>query len=169
MSKIGIVVAQSFPDTALIVEKLEEGIARAHPDTVWVMRDPERANHAVNAAYAVFREHKITPILAPLLPEWKYRNGCAYEPERGRKRHKLVWTFNDARAKMRDILMRASCNRIVVFHDAKSGITGDWIDYAESRKKHPGDGSHCVAKVYVVERGKKRGKTHRKGKAPIGA
>src|SRR5690348_2842724 len=68
---IGIVVAQKFPDPVVIREKIEEGIARVSPDTVWVMRDSERKGHAANYAWAAFRAHGIEPFLAPLIPAMK--------------------------------------------------------------------------------------------------
>jgi hypothetical protein len=159
---IGIVIAQAFPDAGLIREKITEGIQRAHPDTVWVMRDAQRDKHAAKVAWETFEQFGIEPILAPLVPRWKYRNGVGYENKtREPHRKTLGWTYHDARAHWRDIEMRSTCERIIVFHDAKSGITSEWVDYSDN-----GD-SGCIAKVYVVERGKKK-VTRRKGRKPVG-
>lgn len=140
---IGIVVAQKFPEPDLIREKLLEGISRVSPDTVWIMRDQERKSHAATVAWDVFRECGIEPFLAPLNPAWKSEG-------------------YDLRAKWRDGDMRMSCERIIVFHDKSSGITADWADYG------PSGGSECIAKIFVVERGKKK-VVARKGRKPQGA
>jgi hypothetical protein len=162
---IGIVVAQKFPEPKLIREKLEEGIARVSPETVWVMRDAERKGHAANFAWQTFKANGIEPFLAPLSPGMKSEGvHIAYDVET-RKPSITIGAY-DLRAASRDIEMRMTCERIVVFHDKSSNVTAEWIDYCEDRKEHPGDGSHCIAKVYVVERGKVKTKKYRKGKAP---
>lgn len=112
------------------------------------MRDAERKGHAVNFAWQTFRSHGIEPFLAPLVPFWKLADD------------------KDIRAAARDQEMRGTCERIIVFHDKSSNVTTKWVDYCETRKEHPGDGSHCHAKIYVVERGKVKTKTYRKGRAP---
>lgn len=166
---IGIVVAQAFPDEAVIREKIIEGIQRAHPDTVWVMREQPREKHAAKIAWDTFEQFGVEPILAPLVPHWNYPVGAEYRHV-GREKHRqrLVYKTHDVRATHRDIELRATCERIVVFHDAKSGVTSEWIEYADARREHPGDGEHCFAKVYVVERGKKK-VARRKGRKPVGS
>jgi hypothetical protein len=159
---IGVVVAQKFPEPTLIREKLEEGIARVHPATVWVLRDAERKNHAVNYAWQTFKSHGIEPFLAPLAPGMKSKGISVYNEQTGED--EIIGAY-DLRAASRDIEMRMTCERIIVFHDKSSNITAEWLDYCEDRKEHPGDGSHCIAKIYVVERGKVAVKKYRKGKA----
>lgn len=153
---IGIVVAQKFPEPMLIREKIEEGIERVSPDTVWVMRDAERKGHAANFAWATFKAHGIVPFLAPLVPAWK---------SKGVERDGEIVGAYDLRASWRDTEIRSTCERVIVFHDKSSNITAEWVDYCADRKEHPGDGSHCLAKIYVVERGKAKVKRYKTGKA----
>lgn len=163
---IGIVVAQKFPDPKIIRVKLEEGIERVSPDTVWVMRDAERKGHAANFAWQTFKAHGIVPFLAPLVPAWKSDGLPIFGPlGEGVKKHDRLYDY-DLRAAHRDFELRATCERVVVFHDKSSNITAEWIDYCEDRKEFPGDGSHCTAKIYVVERGKVKVKKYKTGKAP---
>lgn len=156
---IGIVIAQNFPDLDLIREKLIEGIGRVGPDTVWVMREAPRAKHAAQVAWDTFGEFGIEPILAPLVPYWKYsRSG--YVPQIGKSGRcvylKRETIARDDRATMRDAELRNTCERIIVFHDKSSGVTAAWKNLESAR-----------AKIYVVERGKKKA-TPRKGRKPAG-
>lgn len=154
---IGIVVAQKFPDPELIRVKLEEGIERVAPGTVWVMREAERKGHAANFAWQTFKSHGIVPFLAPLVPAWKSKGvDLAFDVET--KKPSLTVGAYDLRAHMRDIEMRATCERIIVFHDKSSNVSGEWIDYR--------DNNLSIAKIYVVERGKVRAKRYKKGQAP---
>lgn len=134
---IGIVVAQAFPEPGLIREKLVEGISRVHPETVWVMRDAPRAKHAGQVAWDTFKEFGVEPIQAPLVPAWKLTTG------------------QDLRATQRDIELRYTCERIIVFHDKSSGVTSEWVKYR--------DNGMSYAKIFVVERGKKK-TVRRKGR-----
>lgn len=138
---VGIIVAQKFPDPELIRVTLEDGFARVAPDTVWVLREAERKGHAVNYAWQTFKSNGITPLLAPLNPAWQ-----AKDEEHG----------YDLRANYRDIEIRATCERIIVFHDKSSNVTADWIDYR--------DNGLSQAKIYVVERGKVKVKKYKKGR-----
>lgn len=138
---IGIVVAQAFPEPELIREKLVEGISRVQPGTVWVMRDAPRAKHAAQVAWDTFKEFEIEAIQAPLVPAWKLPGGA------------------DLRASQRDIEMRYTCERIIVFHDKSSGVTSEWVKYR--------DNGMSYAKIFVVERGKKKA-AKRKGRKPTG-
>lgn len=138
---VGIVVAQNFPAPELIREKLEEGIARVAPETVWVMREAPKSNHAVTVAWDVLHEHGVEPIQSPLVPFF-----VAKRDEHG----------YDLRRKWRDAELMSTCERIIVFHDASSNITAEW-------KKI----EHSVAKIFVIERGKKR-IAARKGRKPVG-
>lgn len=135
---VGIVVAQKFPDPKAIRKTLLDGIERVAPDTVWVMRDAPRANHASTFAWRTFESEGIEPFLAPLTPAWKAKD--AY----------------DLRAHWRDVEMRATCERIIVFHDKSSNITAEWLDYR--------DNGQSIAKIYVVERGKVKVKKYKKGR-----
>jgi hypothetical protein len=162
---IGIVVAQKFPDPEVIRKTLEDGFARVAPDTVWVMREAERKGHAVNFAWQTFKAHGITPLLAPLVPAWK-SNGIANEYDIETRKPSGYLGAYDKRAEWRDIEIRDTCERVIVFHDKSSNITADWIDCCEDRKEHPGDGSNCHAKIYVVERGKVKVKRYKKGRKP---
>lgn len=134
---IGIIVAQKFPEPDLIRTKLIEGISRVHPDTVWVVRNAPKSNDAVTFAWDTFKEFEIEPILAGLVPYWK-------GPDK------------DRRAEWRDAEIRATCERIIVFHDKSSNITAEWKNC-----------DHSIAKIYVVERGKKKA-APRKGRKPVG-
>lgn len=144
---IAVVVAPKFPDLALIREKIEEGIARVHPDTVWVIREKPAANHAVTAVWDVLTEHGIEPILAPLVPAWKSA-GVEREGEK-------VGAY-DLRRKWADAELGSTCERVIVFHDKSSNVTAGWID------------GHRIAKVFVIERGKKRAAPRRTGRKPAG-
>lgn len=160
---IGIIVAQKFPDPEIIRIKLEEGIERVSPDTVWVMREAERKDHAVNFAWQTFRSHGITPLLAPLVPAWQRKRKIEYREhlnESGRVvfLERVITDPYDLRAAHRDIEMRATCERIIVFHDKSSNVSGEWIEYR--------DNNLSIAKIYVVERGKARAKRYKKGTAP---
>lgn len=158
---IGLVIAQKFPEPDLIRTRIIEGVSRVHPDTVWVMRDTERKGHAACIAYETFREMDIEPALAPLVPYWQSKGlvvqGPLAEEERSRE-HLYSYDF---RARMRDAEIRQTCERVIVFHDSSSGVTADWIEYKD------GGTDVCAAKVYVVERGKKK-KPARKGRKPQG-
>jgi len=94
---IGIVVAKNFPDPELIREKIEEGIARVAPDTVWVMRNPRKKNDAMTVAWDVLEEHGIEPLLAD--SNTKY------------------W---GAGSSWRDNELMNTCERVIVFHDTSS-------------------------------------------------
>lgn len=135
---VGIVVAQNFPDLGLIRAKLEEGIERVAPETVWVMREAPHKDHAVVAAWDTLRAHDIEPFLVPLVPAWRLAD--AY----------------DLRTKWRDAELRSTCERIIVFHDVSSGVTAAWAKV-----------EHSVAKMFVIERGKKKRAPY-KGRKPIG-
>ena len=136
---IGIVVAPKFPDPQIIRDKIEEGIARVSPDAVWVIREKRQTNHAVNAAWETLEAHGIEPMLAPLTPAWK---GEKY----------------DLRRAWRDAEMHSYCERIVVFHDITSHVTAE---FADRKDRSP-------AKVFVIERGKKKTPRARKGRKPVG-
>jgi hypothetical protein len=138
---IGIVVAQKFPDPEAIRKTLLDGIERVAPDTVWVMRDAPRANHASTFAWRTFEGAGIEPFLAPLTPAWQ-KKGTEHD--------------YDLRAHWRDVEMRATCERIIVFHDKSSNITAEWLDYR--------DNGQSIAKIYVVERGKVKVKKYKKGR-----
>ena len=112
---IGVVVAPKFPDANLIREKMEEGIARVSPDTVWVIREKPQENHAVNTVWDVLTEHGIEPLLVPLVPAWK---GETY----------------DLRRKWADGELSNTCERVIVFHDASSQVTAGWRDRACAAK-----------------------------------
>lgn len=161
---IGIVVAQKFPEPELIRLKLIEGISRVHPDTVWVMRDAERKGHAANVAWDTFREYEIEPFLAPLVPDWQRKAKDGYVAHVG-PTGRIVWWERlkhvpayDHRASWRDAEMRSTCERIILFHDASSNVTAEWKDC-----------EHSIAKIYTVERGKKKRAPAKRGKAPVGA
>ena len=161
---IGIVVAQKFPDPELIRVKLEEGIERVAPDTVWVMREAERKGHAVNFAWQTFKSHGIVPFLAPLVPAWQRKRKVEYVQHFGGSGRvalleRVVTDPYDRRAEWRDAEMRATCERIIVFHDKSSNISGEWIEYKDNHLS--------TAKIYVVERGKVKTKRYKKGKAPV--
>lgn len=158
---IGIVVAQKFPEPELIRMKLIEGISRVHPDTVWVMRDQARKSHAATVAWETFAEYGIEPFLSELVPAWK-RSEQRWTQHIGPTGRVVYLTplppvSYDHRAAWRDAEMKTTCERIIVFHDASSGITAEWKDH-----------EHSIAKIYVVERGKKK-RAARKGRKPVGA
>lgn len=103
---VGIVVAAKFPEPELIREKLEEGIARVGPDTVWVMRSPRKRGDAISVAWDVLEEHGIEPVLAP--------SNTAF------------WSTN---ARMwRDAELFSTCERLIVFHDISSNVTEYFIE-----------------------------------------
>ena len=87
-----------------------------------------------------FKEFEIEPIQAPLVPAWKLEG-------------------HDLRASQRDIEMRYTCERIIVFHDKSSGVSSEWVKYRDNRLSR--------AKIFVVERGKKK-RAARKGRKPQG-
>lgn len=148
---VGIVVAQKFPDPEAIRKTLLDGIERVAPDTVWVMRDAPRANHASTFAWRTFESAGIEPFLAPLTPAWKSR-GVTMPSEEGETQIGVY----DLRAHWRDVEMRATCERIIVFHDKSSNITAEWLGYR--------DNGQSTAKIYVVERGKVKVKKYKKGR-----
>lgn len=139
---IGVIVAQKFSDRDLISEKLEEGIARVAPDTVWILRESPKSNHAVTAAWDTLRAHDIEPFLAPLLPYFTRK-----DDEHG----------YDVRRAWRDSELRRTCERIIVFHDASSNVTAEWRD------------ALGPAKIFVIERGAKAKRKPAKGRKPVGA
>lgn len=160
---IGIVVAQKFPEPDLIRAKLIEGISRVHPDTVWVMRDAARKGHAATVAWETFAEYGIEPFLTPLVPAWQAKAADGYVPHLG-PTGRVVWWERlkypaqyDHRASWRDAELRSTCERIILFHDASSGITQEWKDC-----------EHSIAKIYVVERGKKKRAPRKTGRKPVG-
>jgi hypothetical protein len=152
---IGIVVAAKFPDPAAIRTVLEDGFGRVAPETVWVMRENARKEHAVTFAWQTFKNNGIEPLLAPLVPAWKSDGMATLYDVETRKPTEFIGKY-DMRADWRDIEMRATCERIIVFHDKSSNITKDWIAYR--------DNNLSVAKIYVVERGKVKVKKYRKGR-----
>ena len=153
---IGIVVAQKFPDPKTIRLRIEEGIERVSPDTVWVMRDSERKGHAANYAWATFRAHGIEPFLAPLVPAWKGDGLPLLGPlAEGVRKHDRIYDY-DLRADWRDIEIRATCERVVVFHDKSSNVTDKWLTYR--------DNGMSAAKIFVVERGKVKAKRYKTGR-----
>ena len=145
---IGVIVAPKFPDLDLIREKIEEGIARVAPDTVWVIREKPQANHSVNVVWDVLTEHGIEPLLAPLVPAWK---------SKGIERDDSIVGAYDLRRRWADAELSNTCERVIVFHDPSSQVTAGWQD------------RHCAAKVFIIERGKKRKAPARRGRKPVGA
>lgn len=140
---IGVIVAQKFPEPELIREKLEEGLARVAPGTVWVLREAAKSNHAVTVAWDTLRDHGVEPFLAPLLPYFTRRDGreAVYD-------HRRAW---------RDAELRLTCERIIVFHDSSSNVTAGWSE------------SRGPAKIFVIERGKKKKRAPARGRKPVGA
>lgn len=165
---VGIVVAQKFPDPEAIRKTLLDGIERVAPDTVWVMRDAQRANHASTFAWRTFESAGIEPFLAPLTPAWDTRFKDRrvdvmrdVHDDNCEQKHLVFTEFvpgggKDLRADWRDIEMRGTCERIIVFHDKSSNITAEWLDYR--------DNGQSIAKIYVVERGKVKVKKYKKGR-----
>jgi hypothetical protein len=165
---VGIVVAQKFPDEDLIRTKILEGVSRVHPDTVWVLRDTERKSHASRIVWETLRECGIQPFQAPLVSYWAstektrtHEFSVAHVDECEQD----VLTFEepygknfDFRATWRDTEMRSTCERIIVFHDATSGVTETWKNCQQ----------YSTAKIYVVERGKKK-TAKRKGRKQDGS
>lgn len=152
---VGIVVAQKFPDPQAIRTTLEEGIERVAKDTVWVLREAPRTNHAVTFAWQTLKNHDIEPFLAPLVPAWKSKGlDIAYDVET-RKPSVTIGAY-DLRAQWRDIEMRATCERIIVFHDKSSNVTAEWLEHRD----------RGASKIYVVQRGKVKAKKYRKGRKP---
>jgi len=152
----GVVVAKSYNDPTSIRKYLEAGIEKV-PHAVWVMRDQNVEGHAARFAYQTFKAHGIQPFQVPLVDYWQGK-GVPLEgplPERKRKRETLF--EYDLRSDWRDITLRSTCERVIVFHDAGSGITGDWVSYRDSPLSQ--------ARIMVAERGKARSK-HRKGRKP---
>ena len=165
---IGIVVAQKFPDPEAIRKTLLDGIERVAPDTVWVMRDAPRANHASTFAWRTFESAGIEPFLAPLTPAWDTTKPSEKLLARLHEKYPdQPWVEiafreyakqvgHDQRAHWRDVEMRGTCERIIVFHDKSSNITAEWLDYR--------DNGQSIAKIYVVERGKVKVKKYKKGR-----
>lgn len=106
---IGVVVAPKFPDLDLIREKIEEGVVRVAPETVWVIREKRQRNHAVSAVWEVLQAHGIEPLHVPLVSAWK---GEGY----------------DLRRRWADYELGNTCERVIVFHDASSNLTEEWGD-----------------------------------------
>jgi hypothetical protein len=104
---IGVVVAPKFPDLEVIRGKIEEGIARVAPETVWVVRERPQKNHAVNVVWQVLKKNGIEPLHVPLVPAWQSN-------EYDLRRH---WA---------DYELGNTCERVVVFHDASSNVTAEW-------------------------------------------
>jgi hypothetical protein len=160
---VGVVVAPKFPDLGIIREKIEEGIARVSSDTVWVIREKPQANHSVNAVWETLAAHGIEPFIAPLLPCYK-ADGRRYREIRGKSGRVVVLeriahpATYDLRRVMRDAEMHSYCERIVVFHDITSHVTAEFV----ARK------DRSVAKIFVIERGKKKAPRQRQGRKPVG-
>lgn len=137
---IGVIVAQKFPEPDLIREKLEEGLARVAPETVWVLREAPKANHAVSVAWDTLRANGIEPFLAPLLPFFARKGDGGY----------------DLRRSWRDAELRTTCERIIVFHDVSSNVTAEWTT------------ARGPAKIFVIERGKKKRAVRKPARRPVG-
>ena len=164
----GVVVAKSFNDPTSIRKHLEAGIEKV-PDAVWVMREKQgQKDHAAEFAWQTFKAHGITPFVVPLLPYWQSKGLVLEGPGTGPvededgKRSQGDYPIGrlydyDLRADWRDITIRSTCERVVVFHDKGSGVTANWLTYV--------DNPLSQAKIMVVQRGKAKSK-HRKGKAP---
>ncbi len=127
---IGIVCAKDFPDEELIRSKLREGIAKKGNTVTWVVRGPRKANDAISFVYDELEAHGIEPVMAPAVSSY----------------------WGTAARSWRDAELLATCERVVVFHDAGSTVTKSFLD-----------AKYTVAKVFVIERGEKK-KHQKKGR-----
>lgn len=140
---IGVVVAPKFPDLDIIREKIREGIEK-RPNDVWVIREKPQANHAVNVVWDTLTEAGIEPFHVPLVEAWR-----AKRDEHG----------YDLRRRWADAELSTTCERVIVFHDKSSQVTAGWADPDAVR----------TARVFVIERGKKKPVKRRTGRKPVGA
>lgn len=166
----GVVVSQNFPDPELLKRTLREGLSRQGGKKVWVCLNEPKANHASRFVAEVFEEFEIEPLYAPLVPAWKGKQSTistvfrtdhldeceqdsfVVQEPRGKD--------YDLRAARREAELRATCERIIVFHDINSQSTADWLEYVESWP--------CRSKIMVVAAGKAKPKKRTKRK-PVGA
>ena len=149
---IGIVISQDFPEDKLH-EELSRGIQLLGTKRVWVCLNEPRANHASRFVANLLRDFDIEPIYAPLNPYW-----LAKREEHG----------YDLRAGARETELRATCERIVVFHVNGSQSTKDWLKWQQRDLPYDPEKWPCYAKITVVTAGKVKPK-RRPGRKPRGA
>lgn len=151
---IGIVVAPKFPDPDIIREKIREGVER-RPDDVWVIREKPQKDHAVNVVWETLDELGVEPFHVPLVDAWKSK-GIEID-HGGPDLIERIGAY-DLRRRWADAELSATCDRIIVFHDKSSNVTAAWGD----------PDAHHVARVFVIERGKKKVAKRRTGRKPQG-
>lgn len=160
---IGVVVAPKFPDLDIIREKIREGIEK-RPNDVWVIREKPQKDHAVNVVWDTLTEAGIEPFHVPLVPAFKRREKVEYRERRG-KGGRVVFLERmnnpeyDLRRRWADAELASTCERVIVFHDKSSQVTAGWADTDAVR----------TARVFVIERGKKKPVKRKTGKKPIGS
>lgn len=135
---VGIVCSSDFPEPALIGEVLAVGHDR-DPSTIFVIRDRDKL------AKVALDELNLEYVTATLNPHYKYEF-----PAHGDKQARSV----DDRAGMREIELVDCCTRVIVFRTPATAT----LDYFSD--------SRWAEKVRVIERGKAKKKTYKKGRAP---
>jgi hypothetical protein len=153
---IGIVCAPKFPDHDIIREKIREGVER-RPGDVWVIREKPQANHAVNVVWETLEELGIEPFHVPLVAAWASK-GTPLAYDAVTRKPSITAGAYDLRRKWADAELGTTCERIIVFHDKSSNVTADWGDPTTPR----------TARVFVIERGKKKSVKRRTGRKPTG-
>jgi hypothetical protein len=157
---IAIVTASRFPDEKLLKDTMRGGLDAFGNKVTWIIRETPHKGHAVNLVVEVFEEYGIEPFTAPTLDYWQNK-------QTWRKRVKVPKDLDecvlagqelkfvehvhgyDLRGEWKDIELRSTCERIVVFHDRSSSVTEGWLDYAHEPWR-------CRARVMVAEAGAKK-------------
>jgi hypothetical protein len=149
---VGIICASDFPDKALIGEVVAVGLDR-DPHTVYVVR--ERDLLARSEMDALGAEY----VVAPLNPYFKYVYPAYLTTEPGgwRHPHRTTLVFGhprqvDDRTIVREYEIVAFCSRVIVFRTPATATLDFFSD------------PRWAKTVRVLERGKKKKKSYKKGK-----